>query len=224
MRLRKSLARLFSVLLPLCVAFCLAGCGKFFVPQNSGDGGGGGGTGTGNYFYVGNETTDSVGGFALGTSGMTNTSNSPYRLGVPPSAMAVTPNGKYLYVASEAGAIYGFSVGSNGALSLLNGGSALISSISPTALRVDPSGNWLIVADPTPEAAPLPVQARRSAPPAPKIGRNDPCPCGSGKKFKKCHGAILEEEGAVDDDDETEDATASALGSPERASMALALP
>jgi preprotein translocase subunit SecA len=22
-----------------------------------------------------------------------------------------------------------------------------------------------------------------------KIGRNDPCPCGSGKKFKKCHGA-----------------------------------
>jgi hypothetical protein len=23
----------------------------------------------------------------------------------------------------------------------------------------------------------------------PKIGRNDPCPCGSGKKYKKCHGA-----------------------------------
>jgi preprotein translocase subunit SecA len=22
----------------------------------------------------------------------------------------------------------------------------------------------------------------------PKVGRNDPCPCGSGKKFKKCHG------------------------------------
>ena len=22
------------------------------------------------------------------------------------------------------------------------------------------------------------------------VGRNDPCPCGSGKKFKKCHGAI----------------------------------
>jgi preprotein translocase subunit SecA len=28
--------------------------------------------------------------------------------------------------------------------------------------------------------------ARRSEP---KVGRNDPCPCGSGKKFKKCHGA-----------------------------------
>jgi preprotein translocase subunit SecA len=23
------------------------------------------------------------------------------------------------------------------------------------------------------------------------VGRNDPCPCGSGKKFKKCHGAAI---------------------------------
>jgi len=30
-------------------------------------------------------------------------------------------------------------------------------------------------------SAPLPTQ--------PNIGRNDPCPCGSGKKYKKCHGA-----------------------------------
>ena len=22
----------------------------------------------------------------------------------------------------------------------------------------------------------------------PKVGRNDPCPCGSGRKFKQCHG------------------------------------
>jgi len=31
-----------------------------------------------------------------------------------------------------------------------------------------------------------PVQTIRRA--AEKIGRNDPCPCGSGKKYKKCHG------------------------------------
>jgi uncharacterized protein len=24
---------------------------------------------------------------------------------------------------------------------------------------------------------------------APTPGRNDPCPCGSGRKYKKCHGA-----------------------------------
>lgn len=35
----------------------------------------------------------------------------------------------------------------------------------------------------TPNATPQPVRY------APKIGRNDPCPCGSGKKYKKCHGA-----------------------------------
>ena len=31
-----------------------------------------------------------------------------------------------------------------------------------------------------------PVEQYRRA--APKVGRNDPCPCGSGKKFKHCHG------------------------------------
>jgi preprotein translocase subunit SecA len=25
---------------------------------------------------------------------------------------------------------------------------------------------------------------------APKVGRNDPCPCGSGKKYKQCHGRL----------------------------------
>jgi hypothetical protein len=33
-------------------------------------------------------------------------------------------------------------------------------------------------------------EEEEAAPPAPasKVGRNDPCPCGSGKKYKKCHG------------------------------------
>ena len=30
------------------------------------------------------------------------------------------------------------------------------------------------------------IQVVRSTP---KVGRNDPCPCGSGKKYKHCHGA-----------------------------------
>jgi preprotein translocase subunit SecA len=25
---------------------------------------------------------------------------------------------------------------------------------------------------------------------AQKVGRNDPCPCGSGKKYKQCHGKL----------------------------------
>jgi preprotein translocase subunit SecA len=34
---------------------------------------------------------------------------------------------------------------------------------------------------------PTPTQPKKRA--AEKVGRNDPCPCGSGKKYKKCHGA-----------------------------------
>jgi preprotein translocase subunit SecA len=32
------------------------------------------------------------------------------------------------------------------------------------------------------------VQTRVNA--VPKVGRNEPCPCGSGKKYKQCHGAL----------------------------------
>ena len=35
------------------------------------------------------------------------------------------------------------------------------------------------------EAAERPVRRNE-----PKVGRNDPCPCGSGKKYKKCHGVV----------------------------------
>jgi preprotein translocase subunit SecA len=40
-----------------------------------------------------------------------------------------------------------------------------------------------------PEAAPSRERREPVATQEPKVGRNDPCPCGSGKKYKKCHGA-----------------------------------
>jgi preprotein translocase subunit SecA len=50
-----------------------------------------------------------------------------------------------------------------------------------------------------PEPVPVPVAGipAPKAPSAPitraaaKIGRNDPCPCGSGKKYKECHGRLV---------------------------------
>ncbi len=42
--------------------------------------------------------------------------------------------------------------------------------------------NLQFQAGPAQTEAPKPVRA------AAKVGRNDPCPCGSGKKYKKCHG------------------------------------
>jgi preprotein translocase subunit SecA len=37
--------------------------------------------------------------------------------------------------------------------------------------------------------APAPAPPPRAGAAQPKVGRNDPCPCGSGRKFKKCCGA-----------------------------------
>ena len=48
----------------------------------------------------------------------------------------------------------------------------------PTSIDVNQVIN-VITAPPAPHSA----QA------APRVGRNQPCPCGSGKKFKHCHGA-----------------------------------
>ncbi len=50
-------------------------------------------------------------------------------------------------------------------------------------------------AAPTPRAAsgdgePAPEESKPMRRDQPKVGRNDPCPCGSGKKYKKCHGAV----------------------------------
>ena len=60
--------------------------------------------------------------------------------------------------------------------------------LSAPSAPTDPSGQG--EANPMAEASQAGRQAvatiRRAAP---KVGRNDPCPCGSGKKYKKCHGA-----------------------------------
>ncbi len=39
-----------------------------------------------------------------------------------------------------------------------------------------------------PQGAPAPGRVHTVVRQEPKVGRNDPCPCGSGKKYKQCHG------------------------------------
>ena len=43
------------------------------------------------------------------------------------------------------------------------------------------------------EAAEAGAEPQKAAPvtrDTPKVGRNEPCPCGSGKKYKQCHGKL----------------------------------
>jgi len=44
--------------------------------------------------------------------------------------------------------------------------------------------------DAAPEALLAPTVEQTFAESVPKVGRNDPCPCGSGKKYKQCHGRL----------------------------------
>ena len=54
-----------------------------------------------------------------------------------------------------------------------------------TASRNDlPQYSSSSTADAAPASKPKPQPVRVEA----KVGRNEPCPCGSGKKFKQCHG------------------------------------
>jgi preprotein translocase subunit SecA len=41
------------------------------------------------------------------------------------------------------------------------------------------------------QAKRTPYRKSESTDPYAGVGRNDPCPCGSGKKFKNCHGKGL---------------------------------
>jgi 6-phosphogluconolactonase len=140
----------------LLLSTALAGCGNFFVcDKASCTTSGGTPTGpAGNVAYVANNVTAStnINGYTLAKPTLTAATGSPYVIGITPTAMAVSRNNGFLYASSSLTAaapqagIYGFTIGSGGALGVLNGGSALASLTSVAAMDVSPDGQWLVVA------------------------------------------------------------------------------
>ena len=57
-------------------------------------------------------------------------------------------------------------------------------SVAPTASAARPAPQMILSRGESESAAP-----KTAAKDRPTVGRNDPCPCGSGKKFKRCHGS-----------------------------------
>jgi 6-phosphogluconolactonase (cycloisomerase 2 family) len=130
----------------------LAGCNGFFVKETTG---GGSGTGsTGNYVYASNSTAGSttINGYTLAKGTLTAATSSPYLIGITPTAMVVSRNSSFLYAASAAttasplAGIYGFSIGTGGALTVLNGGFSFVQQTPIAAMDVSADGNWLVVA------------------------------------------------------------------------------
>jgi 6-phosphogluconolactonase len=126
----------------------LTGCGsgKFFIPvcQETNSCGGGDGTNS-SYAYVGNSTADSIALFPLPTAAFTAISGTTYALGAQPTAMAATPNGSLLYVATTQGSVVVYTLGTGGVPTLGNGGAAVVTTLNPVWLAVDPTGNWLFL-------------------------------------------------------------------------------
>jgi 6-phosphogluconolactonase len=130
----------------------LMGCGsgKFFVPtcqetNSCSSGGGGGSTTYSSFAYVANASIGTLILIPLPKTTFTSLSGSSYTLGAMPSAIAATPKGTFLYVATLQGSVVVYTIGSNGALTLGNDGSAVASTLNPIWMTVDPSGNWLFL-------------------------------------------------------------------------------
>ncbi len=125
----------------------LTGCGDFFTSNATTGTGSGTGTGTGpasgvNRAYVLAGTAQTISGFTLGTGTLTAVPGNPLSTGFTPQAAAITPGGKYLYVAGL-GNINVYTVATDGSLSA--GTAATIATVA--SLAISPDGQWMFGLD-----------------------------------------------------------------------------
>lgn len=125
-------------------ALLLAGCGDFFSKSG---GGGGGGTTVGSYTYVGTQSGVLVGYSVSSTGALATLSGFPNQFATAAvNSLAVTPNNAVLYAGVTGIGVYGLAINSStGATALINT-NALVQDVAPSALTVDPSGKFLLVA------------------------------------------------------------------------------
>ncbi len=127
-------------ILGLCCLLLLgvAGCGGFFSSQTTPV------TTTGDYLYVGNANNTYLAGFGISSSGTLSVlNNSPYNNGVAAVSLAVTPANSYLYAGTTNG-IYGYTINSDGSITVLNSGNPLAQDLVSTAMQVDSTGGFLL--------------------------------------------------------------------------------
>jgi 6-phosphogluconolactonase len=125
----------------LCCLLLLgvAGCSGFFPKQTTPV------TTTGDYLYVGNGNNTFLAGFGVSSSGALSVlNNSPYNNGVAAQSLAVTPANSFLYAGTTNG-IYGYTINSDGSISVLNSGNSLAQDVVATAMQVDSTGGYLLV-------------------------------------------------------------------------------
>ena len=141
--MNRAAMRLVGAAIGLGGAGFLTGCPGFFVYPGTATTGSGS-TST-DFVYVANATTNTLAGFAVGSSSLTGVSNSPYSLPITPTALAVNPGNTILYVGSGA-FIYAYAISSSGALTILNNGS-FVANANVVSMDISPDGQWLFALD-----------------------------------------------------------------------------
>ena len=69
---------------------------------------------------------------------------------------------------------------------------AQVNDLAPTVSRVHPGTDGAAQMEPDANGDVAVAEAPKQRPVrvGQKVGRNDPCPCGSGRKYKHCHGKL----------------------------------
>ncbi len=155
--LKFGLRFLLGVSLGLSLSLAVTGCGGFFVYPGSTTTtttGTGSSTSSGTDFaYVANSSSGStyLNGYVVSSGLLTAATGSPFSLDYTPTAISVTPNNSFVYIGTDStvdtAAIYGYSVGTGGALTILNSGSALVTTENVSSVTISPDGNWLFSLD-----------------------------------------------------------------------------
>jgi 6-phosphogluconolactonase (cycloisomerase 2 family) len=145
MRARLLLAA--PVLVGFSVCF-LAGCGDFWQAPSGTTTTTTSGLSSG-VFYVLNQGTAQIAGYSIVSGTLTPVTGSPYTLpgSAEPLAIAIAPNGAFLYVSTALDGIYLYTIGSGGALTLGNSSAAISSDLAST-MQVDSTNSWLVEAGP----------------------------------------------------------------------------
>ena len=146
----------------MAAAFLLAGCNNFWQAPS-----GGGSTPVSDLssgvFYVANQATNQVAAFSIVSGVLTKVSGSPYTLTSSPFAIAIAPNGNFLYVSTAQG-IFLYTISSDGALTLANNGDVISSDLANT-MQVDSTNSWLVEAGPNlAQVAAIPVNQSTGVP------------------------------------------------------------
>jgi 6-phosphogluconolactonase (cycloisomerase 2 family) len=130
-------ARLLLVVIPF-----LAGCGDFWRAPSGSSGSGTTTTDSSGVFYVANASLKEIIGYEIESGSLTAISGGSQTFSSAPTAIAIAPNGSFLYVATAVSGIYLCTIGSGGTL----GTPQSISGDFAATMQVDPSGHWLVEA------------------------------------------------------------------------------